>query len=158
MSKNKKAAECLFCKIINKQEESAVIWQNDFCTAILDLFPNTHGSTVLLTNKHYDSDIFDSMNGDELQQFFSAVSEVIKLLKKKLNVKRVAVVVEGMGINHAHIKLYPMHGLTKNFQEMRGSEKIFFQSYEGYLSTQIGPRADRAMLRELAKKISKKHK
>ena len=100
--------DCLFCKIISKQEESALIWQNDFCTAILDLFPNTHGSTVLLTNKHFDSDIFDSMSGDELKQFFSAASEVIRLLKKKLNVKRVAMVVEGMGINHAHIKLYPL--------------------------------------------------
>jgi len=154
MSKNKKSAECLFCKIINKQEESAVIWQNDFCTAILDLFPNTHGSTVLLTNKHYDSDIFDSMNSDELQHFFSAASEVIKLLKKKLNVKRVAVVVEGMGINHAHIKLYPLHGLTKNFVQMWGSEKIFFQNYEGYISTLLGPQMDMAKLKELAKKIS----
>jgi len=146
--------DCLFCKIISKQEESAVIWQNDFCTAIFDLFPNTHGATVLLTNKHYASDVFESMNSDELQQFFSAASNVVKLLKDKLKVKRVALVVEGMGINHAHIKLYPLHGLTKNFQEMWGSEKIFFQNYEGYISTLLGPQMDMEKLKELAKKIS----
>jgi hypothetical protein len=33
----------------------------------------------------------------------SATKKVVKILEKKLNVKRVAMVIEGMEINHAHI-------------------------------------------------------
>ena len=148
--------DCIFCKIINEQAESAVIWQNDFCTAILDLFPNMHGQTLLLTNKHYHSDVFESMKPDELQQFFSAACKGIKILKNKLKVKRVAMVVEGPGVDHAHIKLYPLHGPIEKFEQKMWwpTERLFFKEYEGYILTKIGPEADKKALQKLAKKIS----
>ncbi len=65
-------------------------------------------------------------------------------------------VMEGMGINHAHIKLYPLHGVRSEFKEMWAKDKIFFEKYEGYISTQLGPKADMKELKNLAKKIRKK--
>ena len=50
--------------------------------------------------------------------------KVAKLLEEKLNVKRVAVIMEGMGINHVHIKLYPIHGVKEKFREMWAKDKI----------------------------------
>jgi len=67
--------------------------------------------------------------------------DVSVLLEKSLGVKRVAVVMEGLGVNHAHIKLYPLHGLDEKFKETWAKEKIFFEKYEGYISTQLGPQA-----------------
>jgi diadenosine tetraphosphate (Ap4A) HIT family hydrolase len=46
-----------------------------------------------------------------MNKFFVAAKKVSKLLKKSLKVHRIALVMEGMGVNHAHIKLYPLHGL-----------------------------------------------
>ncbi|MBI2054444.1 MAG: hypothetical protein HYT36_03940 [Candidatus Staskawiczbacteria bacterium] len=75
-------------------------------------------------------------------------------MKKGLKVNRVAMVAEGMGVNHAHIKLYPLHGIEKEFSEIWAKEKVFFDKYEGYISTQLGPQADIKELKSLAMKIS----
>ena len=79
--------------------------------------------------------------------------KIVKLLEKKLGVKRVAMVMEGMGIDHVHIKLYPLYGLKDKFVETWADKKIFFEKYEGYITTLMGKRADDKELAKLAKKI-----
>lgn len=146
--------ECIFCKIIAGAIDSAKIWEDEHHIAILDINPNMHGQTLVITKKHYDSDVF-MLNPTQYQQFLAATQKVAELLRTKLTVKRVTMVAEGMGINHAHIKLYPLHGLEKSFQEMWAHERIFFEKYEGYLTTQLGPQVDMATLKSLAQKINK---
>lgn len=148
--------ECIFCKIINGTISSAKIWENDSCIAILDIFPNVKGQTLVITKQHFDSDIFDKMPSVAYQNFFNSAHQVINLLKAKLGVKRVALVIEGLGVNHAHIKLYPLHGLDHSFQEMIHPERIYFEKYQGYISTQIGPNADLVELKKLAEFIAQK--
>jgi diadenosine tetraphosphate (Ap4A) HIT family hydrolase len=145
--------DCIFCKIAKNEIDSAKIWENDFCFAVLDLFPNVKGQALLITKQHYPSDFFDQMSQPEYQNFFSSTQAVIQILKSKLNVHRVAMVVEGMGIDHAHIKLYPLHGLTQSFQEMWHPEQIYFEKYQGYISTQLGPKVDINDLKKLAEQI-----
>ena len=111
-----------------------------------------HGQALVITKSHQNSDIFNQ-DDKEFHYFLSAAKEVATLLRKKLGVKRVAMVAEGMGINHAHIKLYPLHGLREPFQEMWAKDRIYFDKYEGYLTTQLGPQAAMADLKELAKRI-----
>jgi diadenosine tetraphosphate (Ap4A) HIT family hydrolase len=82
-----------------------------------------------------------------------ASKKVAKLLEKKLNVKRVAIVMEGLGVNHVHIKLYPIHGLDKKFVETWAENKIYFKEYQGYISTQLGPKKSLEELNKIAKKI-----
>ena len=67
----------------------------------------------------------------------AAAKKVAGVPEKAFGITRVAMVMEGMGINHAHIKLYPLHGVTEKFKEMWASEKVFFEKYEGYISTQL---------------------
>ena len=62
---------------------------------------------------------------------------------------------EVMGINHARIKLYPLHGLGEKFKETWAKERIFFEKYEGYISTELGPKADLNELKKMAGKIRK---
>ena len=143
---------CVFCKIVKGEVNSAKIWEDEDFLAILDAYPNTKGMTLVMPKNHFDSYAF-SMSDDIYSKFLLASKKVAKLLEKSLNVKRVAMVMEGMGINHAHIKLYPMHGLEKEFSEMWAKEKVFFDNYPGYLTTQIGHQADMKELKELAKKI-----
>jgi diadenosine tetraphosphate (Ap4A) HIT family hydrolase len=87
-----------------------------------------------------------------------AAKKVAKILEKALSVKRVAMVMEGMGVNHAHIKLYPLHGVEEKFIESWAKEKKFFERYEGYISTQLGPQADNEELKRLAEQIKKSAK
>ena len=146
---------CIFCKIARGEIDSAKIWEDDEFLAILDIKPNTKGMTLVLTKEHYDSDIF-AMPKDIYQRFMLAAKKVVRILEKGLNVKRVAMVIEGMEINHAHIKLYPMYGLTEKFKPMVAKEKIFFEKYKGYISTQEGPEVSVLELKKLAEKIKSK--
>jgi diadenosine tetraphosphate (Ap4A) HIT family hydrolase len=147
--------DCLFCKIANGEIDSAKIWEDDEFLAILDAMPNTKGMTLVLTKKHYDSYAFD-MAEDMYLKLMSASKKVAKILEKGLGVARVAMVMEGMGINHAHIKLYPLHGLRDKFEEILPQEKVFFERYRGYISTQTGPKAELSDLKKLAEEIKAK--
>jgi hypothetical protein len=80
------------------------------------------------------------------------------MLLKSLKVQRVAMVMEGMGINHAHIKLYPLHGLKEKFKETWTHDTVFFDNYKGYISTQLGPKADFTKQKKLAEQIIKANK
>ena len=147
--------DCIFCKIAKGEIDSAKIWEDDNFLAILDLNPNTKGMSLVLTKHHYDSYAF-LMPDDIYQKFMLASKNVAKMLEKGLGVKRVAMVMEGMGVNHAHIKLYPMHGLDKEFKELLAKDQIFFENYSGYITTQLGPRVDIKELRKLAEEIKRK--
>jgi histidine triad (HIT) family protein len=143
---------CLFCKIAKGKIDSAKIWEDENFLAILDVNPNTKGMTLVLPKEHYDSYVFD-MPEDVYQKIMLAAKEVAKKLEKALDVKRVAMMMEGMGVNHAHLKLYPLYGLEEKFKETWAKDKVFFEKYEGYISTQLGPQADLAELKTLAEKI-----
>ncbi|MCD6093075.1 MAG: HIT family protein [Candidatus Aenigmarchaeota archaeon] len=144
--------ECIFCKIARGEMDAAKIWEDHEFLAILDMNPNTKGMTLVLTKKHFDSYAFD-MPDDVYRRFALAAKKVAKILERKLGVKRVAMVMEGMGINHAHIKLYPLHGLDEKFKKMEADEKVFFDKYKGYITTQLGPTVKIEELKKLAEKI-----
>ena len=144
--------ECIFCKIAEGKIDSAKIWEDKNFLAILDIMPNTKGMTLVLTKKHYNSDIFE-MPDEIYNKIMAASKKVSKLLEKGLNVKRIAMVVEGLGVNHAHIKLYPLHGLKDKFEEIWAKDKIYFDKYAGYISTQTGPMANISDLKKLAEEI-----
>ncbi len=145
-------SKCVFCKIIKSEIPSFKIWEDKDFLAILDIFPNTKGMTLVMSKRHYDSYAFE-MPDNIYQKFLLAGKKVAKLLDKKLKTKRTALVMEGMGVNHAHLKLYPLHGLNKKFSDMESNKKIFFEKYAGYLTTQLGPQANFDKLKKLAEKI-----
>jgi len=94
--------------------------------------PNTRGMTLILTKKHYDSYAFD-MSDKDYSKFLIVTKKVSKLLEKGLNVQRVAMVMEGMGINHAHIKLYPLHGVKEKIREMLKEAKVFVSEFDNFI-------------------------
>ncbi|OGY38664.1 MAG: hypothetical protein A2391_00015 [Candidatus Brennerbacteria bacterium RIFOXYB1_FULL_41_13] len=145
---------CIFCKIISGELPSARVWEDDKHLAIFDIFPNTKGMTLLLTKQHFDSDVF-KMPVEDIKNLSVAEKILSEFLKRGLGVERVAMVMEGTGVNHAHIKMYPMH---KGEREMEETKEIaFFNEYPGYISTQIGPKADFEELKKLAEEIKNKN-
>lgn len=144
--------ECIFCKIAGGKIPSAKIWEDKNHISILDISPNVRGMSLVLPKKHYDSDATD-MPDKPYKELMMASKKVAKLLEKKLNVKRVAIVMEGLGVNHVHIKLYPIYGLNEKFKEMWAKKRIYFEKYEGYISTQLGPQKSIEELNKLAEKI-----
>jgi diadenosine tetraphosphate (Ap4A) HIT family hydrolase len=129
---------CLFCKIALGEIPSYKIDETNEHLAFLDIFPNTKGMTLVIPKKHFDSDVF-SMPLEEYDKLLDYAKKVVKKLEKKLNSFRVALVIEGMGVNHAHVKLYPLHGLDSKFKETWHHERVFFEKYPGFITTKLGP-------------------
>jgi histidine triad (HIT) family protein len=148
--------DCIFCKIVEGKIPSVKIWEDEGHIAILDINPNTKGMTVVFPKRHYDSYVFDMPDGD-YEKFLGSTKKVAGLLEKGLGVRRVALVMEGMGINHAHMKLYPLFGLDEKFQEMWAKDRVFFKKYEGYVTTQLGPQAKLEDLKKVAEEIKNKN-
>jgi diadenosine tetraphosphate (Ap4A) HIT family hydrolase len=146
--------DCIFCKIVKREIPSYKIYEDEKFIAFLDIFPNTKGQTVVIPKKHYPSDVFQ-MPDEDYKEFFIAIKKVAKMIEKNLRVKRVSLVLEGMGIDHVHAKLYPLHGLKDKFEEYFIKDKVFFEKYPGYITTIMGEKADDKELKDLSEKISK---
>jgi diadenosine tetraphosphate (Ap4A) HIT family hydrolase len=144
--------DCIFCKIVSGEFDSAKIWEDEKFLAILDGMPNTKGMTLILTKEHYDSYAFD-MPEKIYSELMIAAKKVARILERGLGVNRIAMVMEGLGVNHVHIKLYPLYGLDEKFKEMWHPEKKYFEKYEGYISTQTGPKKEISELKKIAEDI-----
>jgi len=146
--------DCIFCKIVKGEIPSVKIWEDKKHIAFLDIFPNTKGMTLIIPKKHFDSDATD-MPDKEFSDLMMATKKVAKMLEKGLKIKRVAMVMEGLGVNHVHIKLYPIHGLEEKFKETWAKKEIYFNRYEGYISTQLGPKKSPEELNKIAEEIKR---
>ena len=130
------------------------MWEDDNFIAILDVNPNMEGMTLVIPKEHQESYVFD-LEDEKISAAMKASKKVAKILEKGLGVQRVTMVTEGLGVNHLHVKLYPIHGLEQRFEETWAKEKIYFDKYEGYISTQLGPAKSLEELDFVLKKINK---
>ena len=146
---------CIFCKIVEGELPCHKIWEDKKHLAFLSIYPNIEGFSVVITKTHHPSYAFD-LSDSVLKDLIIATKKVGKLLDKKLdNVGRTGMIFEGFGVDHAHSKLFPMHGTKdmKNWKPLESKIDKYFERYEGYISSHQHNRADDKKLAELAKKI-----
>jgi diadenosine tetraphosphate (Ap4A) HIT family hydrolase len=145
--------DCIFCKIVRGDMPCHKVWESKTHLAFLSIFPNTPGFTVVIPKKHFSSYAFD-LSDENLAALVTTAKHVGLLLDRKLGVSRTGLVLEGMGVDHVHAKLIPMHGVKKGkFTPTFVETAKFFDNYEGYLTTLEGKRADDKELAALAKRI-----
>ena len=146
--------DCIFCKIVKGEAPCHKIWEDDKHLAFLSIFPNTEGFSVVITKEHHTSYVFD-LPDEVMTGLIRATKQVAKKLDASFpDVGRTGMMFEGFGVDHIHAKLFPMHG-TKDDQwkQRKSNVDIYFDTYQGYISSHDYKRADDAYLAELAKKI-----
>lgn len=144
---------CIFCKIVKGEAPAYKIWEDDKHIAFLSIFPNTKAFSVVVTKEHYPS-FYTEMPERIFENLFTAAKGVAQLLDSKLeDVGRTGLIMEGFGVNHAHVKLFPMHGTKGEWRERIGKPDKYFDYYEGYISSHDCNRADDNKLKKLADKI-----
>lgn len=47
--------DCLFCRIINKEIPSTIVYEDDFCVAFNDIHPKAKTHILIVPRKHIDS-------------------------------------------------------------------------------------------------------
>ena len=147
---------CIFCKIVKGESPCYKIWEDEKYLAFLSIYPNTEGFSVIITKEHFFSYAFD-LPDEVLKNLVMAAKKVAKLIDSKLDdVGRTGMILEGFGIDHVHIKLFPMHGTKMSeWKPVESNVDKYFENYEGYISSHDYKRADDKKLAELAKKIRK---
>jgi len=58
-------SECLFCKIINKEVDSEIVYEDDICVAFKDINPKARVHLLIVPRKHIPT-IADMQEGDEV--------------------------------------------------------------------------------------------
>ncbi len=145
--------ECFFCRLIAGKEPARIVYEDAKHVGFLTPFPNTPGFTVLATREHVTSYVMD-MEPARLAEFVASAQTLAKILDEKLGTKRTGLVAEGMGIDHAHLKLIPMHGIADGeWKPVLSREHPFTEIYTGSLSTHDGPRMSDEELDAIAAKI-----
>lgn len=146
--------DCIFCKIVRGEAPCHKVWEDDKHLAFLSIFPNTPGFTVLITKEHLPSYFADNQE-EVLSGLVNAAKKVAKLIDSGLDdVGRSGLIAEGFGVDHLHLKLFPMHGTkTSEWQQHNSHIDKIFDKYEGYISSHNGPRADDNDLEIIANKI-----
>lgn len=150
--------KCIFCEIVaGNIKTPGYFWQDDEFMAWLAIDPNTEGFSCVIPKQHFGSDVL-KMPDDVLQKFVLAAKKVASILENYFSdVGRVGLVMEGMGIDHAHIKLVPMHGTgylkEGEWQQAVSGKEFWFDKYEGYISSASGPMVAPEKLQALAESI-----
>ena len=97
----------IFSKIAAGEIPSYKCAENEKFYAFLDINPVAKGHTLVIPRREVDY-IFD-MDDEELAEFEVFAKQVAVALKKAFPCKKVAQVVLGLEVPHAHIHLIPMN-------------------------------------------------
>lgn len=104
---------CIFCKMIKGEITVTPLIKDKKYLIMLDRSPINPGHTLVIPKKHTNY-IFD-LNDREYKKLMLKAKEIAKILKKKMDCKRVGMAVEGFGVPHVHIHLVPEnHGNELN--------------------------------------------
>lgn len=135
------------------------VWSDEKHLAILSIFPNTEGFSVVFPKAHFDSYAFEQPD-EILCDLIIATKKAAQVLDNYFDdVARTGMFFEGFGVDHLHSKLFPMHG-TAPMREWQAIESetlhAYFEKYPGYLISNNSERADDEKLAALAGAIRNK--
>ena len=103
---------CIFCKIINKEIPSSIVYEDADVLAILDLAQTTLGHTLVMPKKHYANIL--EIPDDELAHLMSIVKMLAKRISDKLGAKGFNLLVNtnevaGQTVMHLHVHIIPRY-------------------------------------------------
>jgi histidine triad (HIT) family protein len=100
----------IFKKIIDRKISAYFVAEDENFIAFLDINPKSKGHTIVISKNDFTDYIFD-IEEKKYQELFSFAKTVSLVLKKRLECKRISLVVAGFEVAHAHIHLIPSNSI-----------------------------------------------
>lgn len=97
----------IFSRIVAGEIPSYRVAENDKFYAFLDIAPLAKGHTLVIPKREVD--YFYDLEDDELREMIVFAKSIAKKIKATTGCKKVATVVLGLEVAHAHIHLVPMN-------------------------------------------------
>ena len=110
--------QCVFCKIASKEIDSKIVFEDESCLAVLDIYPAIKGHTVLLLKEHYP--ILPYIPPDEFKHCFGLMPQLSGAVKKAFISTGINVFIANGGVAgqrsaHLLIHLFPREEGDKFF-------------------------------------------
>ncbi len=104
--------DCVFCKIISGDFDSAKVFEDNHIFAFLDVNPVTWGHTLVVPKKHYEN-LFD-VDEETLTKVMVATKHIAKRVKNVLQADGVRISQSngkeaGQAIFHFHVHIIPRY-------------------------------------------------
>lgn len=96
----------IFSRIAAGEIPSHKIWEDDRFFAFLDIHPIQPGHTLLITKQEIDSPF--ELDDKTYADFLLAAKRLVPAIQRAMGSKKVGLVIEGLEVPHAHIKLIPI--------------------------------------------------
>ena len=97
----------IFSRIVAGEIPCYKVAENEKFFAFLDIAPLEKGHTLVIPKREVD--YFYDLEDDELQEMIVFAKNIAKKIKATTACKKVATVVLGLEVPHAHIHLVPMN-------------------------------------------------
>ena len=100
--------DCLFCKIVNKEIDAKILYEDEDVMCFLDAFPNVEGHTLVVPKKHF-TDIYE-LDNETLNKLFEVAKKQGNIIKDKLNKDSLTFLFnygEDQKIKHVHLHILP---------------------------------------------------
>ena len=100
--------DCIFCKIITKEIQAKILYEDDDSISFLDAFPVAKGHTLVIPKKHFTK--IQDMPPDLNQKLFDSVHKMINKVDALEGSTLVAVhngKESGQEVPHVHVHLIP---------------------------------------------------
>ncbi|MCI0479164.1 HIT family protein [Candidatus Uhrbacteria bacterium] len=96
----------IFTRIIRGEIPCHKVWEDDRFFAFLDIRPIQPGHVLLVTKQEVDAP-FD-LDDETYAAFLLAAKRLVAPIRRAMGSTKVGLVIEGLEVAHAHIKLIPI--------------------------------------------------
>ncbi len=98
-------ADCIFCKIINKEIPASIVFENNNVLAFLDINPVNKGHVLIIPKAHHET--YLDTPDELLSEIAPIIKKIGKAVKKSTNCDFCVINVYGIDVPHLHIHVIP---------------------------------------------------
>ena len=100
--------DCLFCKIINGEIPSDIVYEDDLVKVFLDIRPTTNGDSLVVPKKHFKD--FRELDNETLIHMYDVIKKLYPIYQERLHCEGLTICHNtdfGQEIKHFHIHFIP---------------------------------------------------
>ena len=117
--------ECIFCKIIQGEIPSKVLYEDEFLKVIMDINPTVDGHALIIPKKHYTD--YVELEPNIITHIWEVAQKIGPSIMKKMQASSLSLLVnfgDDQQVKHFHMHLLPNFG-TMESKATKTSEEIF---------------------------------
>ncbi len=106
-------SNCVFCKIIQGELPSSIVYRDDSCTAFMDIQPVNQGHVLVIPNSHFPN--LADLDADLGRHLFAAAQRIAAALRQcgirceGVNLFLADGEAAGQEVFHAHLHVFPRY-------------------------------------------------